>query len=45
MMKSLFSTGLAVALVSQALAQQTLREAHIGYVYPAGGRQGPRSRR
>ena len=40
MMKSLFSTGLAVALVSQALAQQTLREAHIGYVYPAGGRQG-----
>ena len=38
-MKRFFSVVFCVALASQALAQGQ-REAHIGYVYPAGGRQG-----
>ncbi len=39
MMKQLLSLLLGVALASQACAQAQ-REAHIGYVYPAGGQRG-----
>ncbi len=40
MIKTLLSAAAVFALATASFAQQNQREAHIGYVYPAGGRQG-----
>lgn len=39
-MNTYASVPILLLLASRALAQMAQREAHIGYVYPAGGRQG-----